>query len=169
MTILQELSPSSSANLIYHWVRWWDSLCATNTILLQHYQFNWRLDRGSIRSSPRYGLSSPYRLTNRNSAGLFHYVLIYMGSLHLVLPALLFTLGWIRANCASSEICILPFAYKPILNIWSQALHYIYIYRLHKYVYWVGDIENVNTISWLKTRAIIWNGKIGNAFTNFNN
>ena len=30
------------------------------------------LDRGSIRSSPRYGLSTPYRLTIRNSAKLFH-------------------------------------------------------------------------------------------------
>ena len=43
------------------------------------------LDRGSIRSSPRDGLSSPYRL---NSAGLFHNVLVYMGDLQLVLPVL---------------------------------------------------------------------------------
>ena len=42
----------------------------------------------SIRSSPRDGLSSPYRLTKRSSVGLFHYVLVYMGDLHLVLPAL---------------------------------------------------------------------------------
>ena len=46
------------------------------------------LDRGSIRSSPRYGLSTPYRLTIRNSARLFHHVLLNMGDLHLVLPAL---------------------------------------------------------------------------------
>ena len=46
------------------------------------------LDRGSIRSSSRFGLSTPYRLTIRNSARLFHHVLIYMGDLHLVLPAL---------------------------------------------------------------------------------
>jgi len=43
---------------------------------------------GSIRSSPRYGLSTPYRLTIRNSARLFHHVLFNMGDLHLVLPAL---------------------------------------------------------------------------------
>ena len=30
---------------------------------------------GSIRSSPRYGLSTPYRLTIRNSSRLFHIVL----------------------------------------------------------------------------------------------
>ena len=50
----------------------------------------WRqkLDRGSKRSSPRFGLITPYRLTNRNSARLFHHVLIYMGDLHFVLPAL---------------------------------------------------------------------------------
>ena len=47
-----------------------------------------KLDRGSIRSSLRYGLSTPYRLTIRNSARLFHHVLFNMGDLHLVLPAL---------------------------------------------------------------------------------
>ena len=47
-----------------------------------------KLDQGSIRSSPRYGLSTPYRLTIRNSARLFHHVLINIGNLHLVLPAL---------------------------------------------------------------------------------
>ena len=47
-----------------------------------------KLDRGSIRSSPRYDLRTAYGLTNRNSAELFHHVLIYMGDLHLVLPAL---------------------------------------------------------------------------------
>ena len=44
----------------------------------------------SHRRSP-----NPYRLTNRNSAALLHYVLvlIHMGDLHLVLPALnLYTL-----------------------------------------------------------------------------
>ena len=49
------------------------------------------LDRGSIRSSPKYSLSNPYRLTKeRNRAGLFHQVLIYMVEvdMHLVLPAL---------------------------------------------------------------------------------
>ena len=43
---------------------------------------------GSIRSSPRYGLSTPYRFTIWNSARLFHHVLFNMGDLHLVLPAL---------------------------------------------------------------------------------
>ena len=46
------------------------------------------LDRGSIRSSPRYGLSTPYRLTIRNSARLFRHVLFNIGDLHFVLPAL---------------------------------------------------------------------------------
>ena len=31
---------------------------------------------------------TPYRLTTRNSARLFHHVLFNMGDLHLVLPAL---------------------------------------------------------------------------------
>ena len=47
-----------------------------------------QLDSGSIRSSPRYSLSTPYRLSIRNSARLFHHVLFNMGDLHLVLPAL---------------------------------------------------------------------------------
>ena len=44
--------------------------------------------RQSLRSSLRYGLSTPYRLTIRNSARLFHIVLFNMGDMHLVLPAL---------------------------------------------------------------------------------
>ena len=47
-----------------------------------------KLDLGSIRSSPRYSLSTPYRLTIRNSARLFHHVLFNMADNHLVLPAL---------------------------------------------------------------------------------
>ena len=43
---------------------------------------------GWIRSSPKFGLITPYRLTIRNSARLFHYVLFNMGDLHFVLPAL---------------------------------------------------------------------------------
>ena len=53
------------------------------------------MDRGSIRSSPKDGLSTPYRLTKdiRSSEGLFHHVLVYMGDIQLVHPALnLFTL-----------------------------------------------------------------------------
>ena len=46
------------------------------------------LDWRSIRSSPRYGLSTPYRLTIRKSARLFHHVLFNMPDLHLVLPEL---------------------------------------------------------------------------------
>ena len=46
------------------------------------------LDQGSLRSSPRDGLSTPYRLTKRSSVGLFHHVLVYMGNLHLVIHAL---------------------------------------------------------------------------------
>ena len=49
---------------------------------------NIKLDRGSIMSSLRYGFSTPYRLTIRNSARLFNIVLFNMGDLHLVLPAL---------------------------------------------------------------------------------
>ena len=45
-------------------------------------------DLGSILSSPRYGFSTPYRLTIWNSARLFNIVLFNMGDLHLVLPAL---------------------------------------------------------------------------------
>ena len=47
-----------------------------------------KLDLGSMRSSPKYGLSTPYRLNIRNSARLFNHVLIYMGNLHLVLHEL---------------------------------------------------------------------------------
>ena len=39
------------------------------------------LDRGSIMSSPRYGFSTPYRLTIRNSARLFNIVLFNMEDL----------------------------------------------------------------------------------------
>ena len=47
-----------------------------------------KLDRGSIRSSLRYGLSTPCKLTIRNSARLFHIVLFKIGDMHLVLPEL---------------------------------------------------------------------------------
>ena len=47
-----------------------------------------RLDRESIMSSPRYGFSTPYRFTIRNSTTLFNIVLFNMGDLHLVLPVL---------------------------------------------------------------------------------
>ena len=47
-----------------------------------------QLERGSIRLSPRFGLSTPYRLTIGNSARLFHHVLIHIGDLNLVLPAM---------------------------------------------------------------------------------
>ena len=40
-----------------------------------------RLDRGLIRSSPKYGLSTPW-------TGLSHHFLIYMGDLHFFLPLL---------------------------------------------------------------------------------
>ena len=52
-----------------------------------------KLDWGSIRSSLRYSLSTPYRLTIRNSARLFHlhHVLFNMLNLHLFLPALNFS------------------------------------------------------------------------------
>ena len=39
-------------------------------------------------SSLRFGFSTPYRLTIRNSTTLFNIVLFNMGDLHLVLPAL---------------------------------------------------------------------------------
>ena len=54
----------------------------------QSSQGQTRPGQGSIGSSPRCGLSTPYRLTIRNSARLFHYVLSNMGDLYLVLPAL---------------------------------------------------------------------------------
>ena len=78
-----------------------------------------KLDQGSIRSSPRYGLSTPYRLTislgltlkshgpppHQISGGqqeegheVVHHVLFNMRDLHLVLPALnLSTLKWMLA------------------------------------------------------------------------
>ena len=47
-----------------------------------------QLDRGSKRSSVRYVLSSPYRMTISNSARLVHIVLFNIGDMHLVLPIL---------------------------------------------------------------------------------
>ena len=43
------------------------------------FKMNRKLDLGSIRSSPRKGLSTPYRLTIWNSARLFHHVFFNMG------------------------------------------------------------------------------------------
>ena len=51
-----------------------------------------------MRSSPRYGLSTPYRLTIRNRARLFHHVLFNMGYLHLVLPALNLNLSTLKTG-----------------------------------------------------------------------
>ena len=53
------------------------SFCSSR--LIEHFKD--KLDWGSIRSSPGYGLSSPYRLTIRNSARLFHHVLFNMADL----------------------------------------------------------------------------------------
>ena len=47
-----------------------------------------QLDRGPIRLSPRFGVSTPNRLTIRNSPRLFIHDLFNMGDLHSVLPAL---------------------------------------------------------------------------------
>ena len=55
------------------------------TISEYTFQKSTKLDRGLIRLSPKYGLSTPYRLTIRISAGLFHHVLFNMGDVHLVL------------------------------------------------------------------------------------
>ena len=52
-----------------------------------------KLHQGSIRSSPGDGLNTPCRLTKIQcwtvTVGLLHNVLIYMGELHLVLPAMI--------------------------------------------------------------------------------
>ena len=75
---------------------------------------------GSIRSSPRYGLSTPYRLTIRNSARLFHHVLFNMGDLHLVLPALnLSTLN----NDATSKIDDVLTEHGGLLHVLPLAVH----------------------------------------------
>ena len=51
------------------------------------FVFKKKLDRGSIRSSPRYGLSTPYRSSIRNSAKLFHQVLAFgLSCTELVYP-----------------------------------------------------------------------------------
>ena len=49
---------------------------------------NITIDQGQIRSSPRYGLSTPYRLTMEQCWMVppIHHVLVYMGDLHLFLP-----------------------------------------------------------------------------------
>ena len=59
---------NAAAKLWWSWHIWF-SECELST----HYKI--KLDRGSIRSSPRDGLSIPYRLNIRNSSRLFHIVL----------------------------------------------------------------------------------------------
>ena len=54
-------------------------------VRLTRYGLEIKLDRGSIRSSPRYGLSTPRRTVLDCS---IHHVLFNMGDLHLVLPSL---------------------------------------------------------------------------------
>ena len=78
------------SNLFLEATEWMFPLPAQLSLLQvsDWYTFKQELDSGSIRSSPRYGLSTPYRLTIRNSARLFHHVLFNMADLHLVLPAL---------------------------------------------------------------------------------
>ena len=76
----------------------YNSLASLNTSL-------WGiLDRGSIRSSQRYGLSTPYRLSIRNSARLFHHVLFNMGDLHLVLPSL--NLSSLKLQNIVNNVCL---------------------------------------------------------------
>ena len=63
----------------------------------------YKLDRGSIRSSPRYGLSTPFRLTIRSSARLFHF-LFNMGDLHLVLTALNLSIPWMVQQVSIDDV-----------------------------------------------------------------
>ena len=65
-----------------------DGILGSRGIRLSHLTKELQIDRGSIRSSLRYGLSTPYKLTIKNSARLFHIIFFNMGDLHLVLPAL---------------------------------------------------------------------------------
>ena len=57
-------------------------------------EFNWITRQGVDKVKPRYGLSTPYRLTNRYSAKLFQIVLFNMGDLHLVLTPLNLYTTW---------------------------------------------------------------------------
>ena len=82
----------------------------------------YKLDRGSIRSSPRYSLSTPYRLTIRNSARLVHHVLLNLGDLNLVLPVLnLSTLNF--DNDATSKIDDVFTKKWGLLNVLHLAVH----------------------------------------------
>ena len=90
------------------------------------------LDRGSIRSSPRYGLSTPYRLTIRNSARLFHHVLIYMGDLHLVVHAL--TLSNLDAGILImvQQVRLMMF----LLNMVDYPMSFLYPLAVHLGCFW---------------------------------
>ena len=53
-------------------ISYFDNIC-------QHLSIYTLTRPGFDKVKPKYGLSTPYRLNNRNSVGLFHHVLICMG------------------------------------------------------------------------------------------
>ena len=65
---------------------------------------------------------APYRLTNGNSAGLFHHVLIYIEDLYLVLPALdLTTLGAGLVIMMGQQVRMMMFS----LNMVDHAMSFL--------------------------------------------
>ena len=73
-----------------------------------------------------YGLSTPYRLTIRNSARLFHHVLFNMGDLHAFGPScteFVYPECWHFDNDATNKIDIVLTEHGELLHVLPLAVH----------------------------------------------
>ena len=106
------------------------TLCTNQIPLCSKTQLDW----GSKRSSPRDGLSTPYRLTIRNSARLFLIVLFNMGDLHLVLPAL--SLSTLNAGILIKmhQVRLMMFS----LNMVDYSMSFFLLFQLNFFYRQVG-------------------------------
>ena len=79
-----------------------------------------------------YGLSTPYKLTIRNSARLLHHVLFNMGDLHLVLPAL--NLSTLKASILirMQQVRLMMF----LLNMVDYPMSFLYPLAVHLGCFW---------------------------------
>ena len=82
--------------------------CASQLKIIPSYIKKLKLDWGSIRSSLKDGLSSPFRLNIRNSVGLFSNM-----SLYLLEESLLFTIFKMSYKLFHFTLYLIPIAFRP--------------------------------------------------------
>ena len=91
--------------------------------------YKYQLDRGSIRSSPRYGLSTPYRLLDGSTMFFLTWETCIWSFLHWI------CLPWMLAfwcNDATSKIDDVLTEHDGLLHVLPLAVHLRFIFLLDK-------------------------------------